>query len=168
MHRLVSLALWAQIVISGVFTFFGLGDGAFGFYFFLVWQAFIFLQAGLTFGNLTALAMEPMGHIAGMAASVVGAIATVGAVMVSAPIGFADWIGLCAGGDFLRSDGPDGARVAARLGRFCLLRGFLLGDNMLGQIAGDCKAALDLVGIGFPVALNHDLVVLDLASPRWS
>ena len=87
MHRLVSLALWAQIVISGAFTFFGLGDGAFGFYFFLVWQAFIFLQAGLTFGNLTALAMEPMGHIAGMAASVVGAIATVGAVMVSAPIG---------------------------------------------------------------------------------
>lgn len=87
MHRLVSLALGAQMVLSGAFTLFDLGGGALGFYFFLVWQAFIFLQAGLTFGNLTALAMEPMGHIAGMAASVVGAIATVGAVLVSAPIG---------------------------------------------------------------------------------
>lgn len=87
MHRLVTLALAAQIVLSGAFILFDLGDGTTGFYFFLLWQTYIFFQAGLTFGNLTALAMEPMGHIAGMAASVIGAIATVGAVVISGPIG---------------------------------------------------------------------------------
>ncbi len=87
MHRLVTLALAAQIVLSGAFIMFDLGDGTTGFYFFLLWQTYIFFQAGLTFGNLTALAMEPMGHIAGMAASVIGAIATVGAVVISGPIG---------------------------------------------------------------------------------
>jgi DHA1 family bicyclomycin/chloramphenicol resistance-like MFS transporter len=64
-----------------------LGSGIYGFYFFVVWQASIFFQAGLTIGNLNALAMEPMGHIAGMAASVIGALSTVGAVMISGPIG---------------------------------------------------------------------------------
>jgi len=87
MHRIVMLALAAQIALSGAFTLLDLGSGAFGFYFFLLWQACIFFQAGLTFGNLMAIAMEPMGHIAGMAASVIGAIATVGAVLISGPIG---------------------------------------------------------------------------------
>lgn len=87
MYRLVTLALGAQIALSAVFLVFDLGSGPMGFYFFLLWQTYIFFQAGLTFGNLTALAMEPMGHIAGMAASVVGAIATVGAVVISGPIG---------------------------------------------------------------------------------
>ena len=35
------------------------------------------VQAGLTLGNLNALAMEPVGHIAGIAASVIGALSTV-------------------------------------------------------------------------------------------
>jgi DHA1 family bicyclomycin/chloramphenicol resistance-like MFS transporter len=46
-------------------------------------------MAGLTIGNLNALAMEPVGHIAGMAASVTGAISTVGAVLLAAPLGVA-------------------------------------------------------------------------------
>lgn len=87
MQRLVILALSAQILFSGCFTLFDLGSGAYGFYFFLFWQTSIFFQAGLTIGNLNALAMEPMGHIAGMAASVIGAISTVGAVMIASPIG---------------------------------------------------------------------------------
>jgi DHA1 family bicyclomycin/chloramphenicol resistance-like MFS transporter len=40
-------------------------------------------------GNTNALAMEPVGHIAGMAASVVGALATVGSVFLAVPIGLA-------------------------------------------------------------------------------
>ena len=47
----------------------------------------VFFQAGLTLGNLNALALEPMGHIAGMAASLVTALATVGAVIIAIPIG---------------------------------------------------------------------------------
>lgn len=54
---------------------------------FLVFQASIFLMAGMTMGNLNAMAMEPMGHIAGMAASVIGALSTVMAASLAAPIG---------------------------------------------------------------------------------
>ena len=38
-------------------------------------------------GNLNALAMEPLGHIAGMAASVIGATSTVMAAVIASPIG---------------------------------------------------------------------------------
>jgi DHA1 family bicyclomycin/chloramphenicol resistance-like MFS transporter len=87
MQRLITLALGAQIVLSGIFALLDLGTGVYGFYFFVLWQACVFFQAGLTIGNLNALAMEPMGHIAGMAASVIGALSTVGAVLISGIIG---------------------------------------------------------------------------------
>ncbi len=89
MWRLITSALVAQIALSGAFIVFDLGAGGTGFYFFVFWQICIFFQAGLSFGNLNALAMEPMGHIAGMAASVIGAVSTVGAVAISGPIGTA-------------------------------------------------------------------------------
>lgn len=54
---------------------------------FLIWQTGVFVQAGFTLGNLNALAMAPMGAIAGMAASVTGAVATVGSVALAVPIG---------------------------------------------------------------------------------
>jgi len=59
----------------------------YGFVFFLMWQASLFFQVGLVMGNLNALAMEPLGHIAGMAASVIGAVSTVMAAMLASPIG---------------------------------------------------------------------------------
>lgn len=55
----------------------------------LAWTTGIFVQAGLTIGNLSALALEPVGHIAGMAASITVALATVGSVIIAAPIGLA-------------------------------------------------------------------------------
>jgi len=87
MQRLVTWTLGIQIVLSGAFVLFSLGDTSYGFYFFLFFQTCAFFQAGLTIGNLNAIAMEPMGHIAGMAASVTGAVSTVGAVLISGPIG---------------------------------------------------------------------------------
>jgi len=60
---------------------------AFGTYVF--WITSNFFQAGLTIGNLNALALEEMGHIAGLAASVITAVATIGAVAISAPIALA-------------------------------------------------------------------------------
>jgi DHA1 family bicyclomycin/chloramphenicol resistance-like MFS transporter len=44
-------------------------------------------MTGLTIGNLNALGLEPVGHIAGMAASVMGSIATVASVLLAAPVG---------------------------------------------------------------------------------
>jgi DHA1 family bicyclomycin/chloramphenicol resistance-like MFS transporter len=87
MWRLVTTALVVQIVLSGLFVILDLGSGIYGFYFFVFWLTSIFFQTGLSFGNLNALALEHMGHIAGMAASVIGAISTVGAVAISGPIG---------------------------------------------------------------------------------
>ncbi len=87
MWKLITWAVGAQIILAGSFYVFDLGSGAYGFYFFLFWQTGIFFQAGLSFGNLNALAMEPMGHIAGMAASVISAFSTVGAVAISGPLG---------------------------------------------------------------------------------
>lgn len=55
--------------------------------FYAFWAVSVFFQAGLTLGNLNALAMEPMGHIAGSAASIVTATATIGAVVIAIPIG---------------------------------------------------------------------------------
>lgn len=52
-----------------------------------LWTAVVFFQAGLTIGNLNALAMEPMGHIAGSAASIITATSTIGAVIIAIPIG---------------------------------------------------------------------------------
>ncbi len=55
--------------------------------FYAVWTTTVFFQAGLTIGNLNALALEPMGHIAGSAASIITAISTIGAVIIAVPIG---------------------------------------------------------------------------------
>jgi DHA1 family bicyclomycin/chloramphenicol resistance-like MFS transporter len=55
----------------------------------LCWTIGIFVQAGLTIGNLSALALEPLGHIAGMAASITVALSTVGSAIIAAPIGLA-------------------------------------------------------------------------------
>ncbi len=52
-----------------------------------VWITTIFYQMGLTMGNLNALALEPMGRLAGTATSVIGALATACAVVVGTPIG---------------------------------------------------------------------------------
>ena len=55
--------------------------------FYALWTAAVFFQAGLTIGNLNALALEPMGHVAGSAASIITATSTVGAVIIAIPIG---------------------------------------------------------------------------------
>ncbi|OWU84929.1 multidrug MFS transporter [Oceanicola sp. 22II-s10i] len=75
----VLAVLMVLVRLSGI-----AGDAEF--WVFLVWQGTVFYQMGLTVGNLNALAMEPLGHIAGTAASVIGAISTVFAGVVAALI----------------------------------------------------------------------------------
>lgn len=53
----------------------------------ILWSVVLFAVMGLTLGNLSAMAMEPLGHIAGMAASVTSAIATVASVILAVPLG---------------------------------------------------------------------------------
>lgn len=54
---------------------------------FLTYAAILFFVFGLMFGNLNSLAMEPMGHIAGLAAAVIGFISTIISMTIGAIIG---------------------------------------------------------------------------------
>ena len=71
---LVSLVAWA-----GAFAFGGLPP----LWLFMAYLLAVFLCIGLLFGNLNALAMEPLGHIAGVGAAVVASLAT----FISVPLG---------------------------------------------------------------------------------
>ncbi len=79
--QICSSTLTLALLLSGILA----GNWAFAVIF--LWSVTVFFMAGVTFGNLNALAMQEMGHIAGMAASVVAAISTVAAVAVAAPVG---------------------------------------------------------------------------------
>ncbi|MDJ1007165.1 MAG: multidrug effflux MFS transporter [Paracoccaceae bacterium] len=133
MRRLATAAYAVQTVLSGllaVATLAGLLPPALAFPAFFVWSTSIFFIAGMTFGNLNALALQPMGHIAGTAASVVGALSTVGSVLIAIPIGLAfnGTVVPLAVGAFLcsaaawwlmglsREEGPDAQPVHARGG----------------------------------------------------
>jgi DHA1 family bicyclomycin/chloramphenicol resistance-like MFS transporter len=87
--RIIRGILTAQIVFSLIFTIVWQQNLPLDimFFIFIAWKTTIFFQAGLTMGNLNAIAMEPLGHIAGIGASVIGSSATILAVMVVIPIG---------------------------------------------------------------------------------
>ncbi len=92
MRRLATLAYAAQTALSALLVpvwAAGLAPEAAAFPLFLGWAMSVMFMAGVTFGNLNALALEPLGHIAGTAASVVGAGSTVLAVAVAVPLGMA-------------------------------------------------------------------------------
>lgn len=89
MRPLVRLALSAQVVLCAVVVValsLRLAQGA-EFWAYFVWTISVFMLMGFTIGNLNALALEPLGHIAGLAASVMGALATVGGAALGAVIG---------------------------------------------------------------------------------
>ena len=90
MRRLISTALRVQIIWSFLMLLLfqcGIISGAWGFIIFVFWIFGLFFQTGMTLGNLTALAMEPLGHIAGTGASVISAVATLGSVAIATIIG---------------------------------------------------------------------------------
>lgn len=79
-QTIVSLTM-AAVLQSGFLQ----GDAAFAAFF--LWAASLFFVTGLTIGNLNALSLQRMGHIAGMAASIIGCVSTVASVLIAIPIG---------------------------------------------------------------------------------
>jgi MFS transporter, DHA1 family, multidrug resistance protein len=67
----------------------GLMPAALAFPAHVVWSISVFAMMGLTQGNLSAMAMEDMGHIAGFAASMITALSTVMASLLAVPVGLA-------------------------------------------------------------------------------
>ncbi len=92
MRRVVRRTYGAVLVLSLVALATlgtGLLQGNLSFAMKMAWCIGIFSMMGLTMGNLNALAMEPVGHIAGLAASVISSLATVGSVILAIPVGLA-------------------------------------------------------------------------------
>lgn len=89
MRPLIRVTMLAQaglsLILALAFLSGVLGAAEFGVYVF--WNVTLFATAGFSIGNLNALALEPLGHIAGMASSVMGAISTVGGALAGAVIG---------------------------------------------------------------------------------
>ena len=89
MRNLILVSFAVQTVLSSIMLIVSLLHPADGVYFpiFIIWQTSVFFATGMTLGNLTALAMEPVGHIAGLAASIMGGLSTVLGALIAAPIG---------------------------------------------------------------------------------
>ena len=78
MRCLVTWALRSQIVISSATLILLLMNVPGAFWIYLVWQLGVMLQVGFTTANLNSMAMEPMGHIAGTASSVIAGTTMIG------------------------------------------------------------------------------------------
>ncbi|MDO5646564.1 multidrug effflux MFS transporter [Paracoccus sp. (in: a-proteobacteria)] len=90
MRRIATWAYVMQTCVSGVMLALLMTDAlpdALRFPAFFIWATSVFFMAGVTFGNLNALALQRMGHIAGTAASVISSISTLAAVLIAAPVG---------------------------------------------------------------------------------
>lgn len=93
MRAIITWTLGIQLVLSGLFMIALLSpigsmeNDTLRFVLFLIWQTSLFYMLGLLMGNLNALALEPMGHIAGMAASITGGVSTILALLIAIPIG---------------------------------------------------------------------------------
>ncbi|MEW4925391.1 hypothetical protein [Algibacter sp. 2305UL17-15] len=87
MHRIAYLAAIAYTVISVLYVIlFSSGNNP-SVYILLLFFGLQFFAVGFLFGNLRAIAMQPLGHIAGIGAAINGSISTVMAVPITNYIG---------------------------------------------------------------------------------
>ena len=87
MKRLVTLATIGYFATSLLYILLFFGSDNPSIYVLLGFFGIQFFCVGFLFGNLRALAMEPLGHIAGIGSAVTGFIATMMAVPISTWIG---------------------------------------------------------------------------------
>jgi DHA1 family bicyclomycin/chloramphenicol resistance-like MFS transporter len=87
MKRLVTLALLGYFATSLLYILFFFGSDNPSIIILLAFFGTQFFCVGFLFGNLRALAMEPVGHIAGIGAAITGFLSTMMAVPMSTWIG---------------------------------------------------------------------------------
>lgn len=90
MRRIAKWAYIMQTCVSSVILVLmltGVLPDALKFPAFFIWAVSVFFMAGVTFGNLNALALQNMGKHAGMTASIVSAVSTVLAMAIAIPVG---------------------------------------------------------------------------------
>lgn len=92
MRRVIVATYTGQVILTLLFLaldWSGLMPEPVVFAIHVVWSITVFAMMGLTQGNLSALAMEDLGHIAGFAASMMTALSTVMASLLAVPVGLA-------------------------------------------------------------------------------
>ncbi|MCF6308233.1 MAG: multidrug effflux MFS transporter [Flavobacteriaceae bacterium] len=87
MRKLITWALFGFFGVSILYVFFFYSSNNPSIEIILVFFAMQFFFLGFLFGNLRAIAMQPVGHIAGIAAAITGLISTLMAVPISVFIG---------------------------------------------------------------------------------
>lgn len=88
MYVLVSRSLLGIIITSVLLVIYELSsDAGVPFWLFMGYMMSIYFCIGMVFGNLKSMAMEPMGHIAGIASAVIGSLSTIIGALLGAFIG---------------------------------------------------------------------------------
>jgi DHA1 family bicyclomycin/chloramphenicol resistance-like MFS transporter len=87
MYRLVSIFTILFTIIPIVYLTLFLGESNPSLYVLLIFFGLQFFSIGFLFGNTRALAMEPIGHIAGVGAAINGFVSTIMAVPIATLIG---------------------------------------------------------------------------------
>jgi len=89
-HSMRTICIWAMgsvTVFSLIFMLLQCGGMAVTLPIFMIYAWMLFFAFGMIFGNLNAIAMEPMGHVAGMAAAIIGAVSSVLSLALATLIG---------------------------------------------------------------------------------
>lgn len=82
--RLISISTILMTLIIAPITFYTYSENTNpSLIMFMLNLSILFFMIGLLFGNLNALALSPLGHIAGVASSVIGAVQNMISVMIS-------------------------------------------------------------------------------------
>lgn len=88
MTALSGIALRVSVIMSAAFLVVAFATGGHPpLWGFMAYMLVIFFCNGLLFGNFNALAMEPVGHIAGSAAAVIGSLTSLVSTAIGTPIG---------------------------------------------------------------------------------
>lgn len=89
MRRLIFLALLSMAVLSNLFVLYLtlVQNGTPPLWVFMVYMILTFFSVGFLFGNLNALAMEPLGHVAGMGSALLGFVQSTISVIVGVFLG---------------------------------------------------------------------------------
>ncbi|WP_128253969.1 multidrug effflux MFS transporter [Falsirhodobacter deserti] len=90
MRTLITSVIGVQVVVStlmAVTNGFGIMPEGFAFAAQVLWTMTMFGMLGLSMGNLNALALEPLGHLAGLGASIIGCFSTIMGVVLATPVG---------------------------------------------------------------------------------
>ncbi len=90
-HGMQLLAVRALQSVSGLsVAFFALAYALGGqppLWLFMIYLLLVFFSVGILFGNLNALAMQPVGHVAGTGAAIIGSLATFISIVLGTAVG---------------------------------------------------------------------------------